>query len=146
MDVARTLTFDTDDSEAEKWDASSSPPTSPELESLVRFTTSRPTTPRAGLPQIEDFNFAGIESPTPASYWVKPTLADFVYQGTNFPAEPPLVTSCSSSLDRTVELISTLLHSTTNDLALSFLMDHKVQTRHGREGSQLTATGNPSPV
>ena len=99
------------------------------------------------MPRIEDFDFSGIDPPTPDYYDdVKPTLGDFVYQGTQFPAEPPVVTPSSSSLDRTVQLVSTLLDSTTNDLALSFMMDHRVRPRHGRECSQLTAAGNPPPV
>lgn len=115
MDNLQPLHVDSDGSETDAKEQSSSPPTSP----------SRPNTPFA-FPRIEDVDFSGLRTPTPID-WVKPTLDDFVYQGTQFPAVPPAITGSSSSLDRTIDLVSTLLDSTTNDLALFFMMSHRVQ-------------------
>lgn len=70
---------------------------------------------------------ASCSPPTSPSTWIKPTLDQFVYQGSHFPAVPPPITASSSSLDRTIDIVSALLDSTTNDLALFFMMDHTVQ-------------------
>lgn len=134
MEETRALDLETDGSGAEKAEVSSSPPTSPEPESASLFTYSRTATPpRAGFPRIEDFDWSRVadDGSSPTS-WVKPTLDDFVYQGTHFPREPPVITTTSSSLDRTIHFISTLLDSETNDLALFFMMEHRVRATRTR--------------
>ena len=54
----------------------------------------------------------------------KPRLEDFRYGTRQFPAAPPPVTR--TELDVTISLIATMLDSGKNDMALSFMVDHKV--------------------
>lgn len=62
----------------------------------------------------------------PPALRTKPRLEDFEYRTKQFPAVPPLITASSCELDVTISLVSTMLDGNNNDMALNFMIDHKV--------------------
>lgn len=64
--------------------------------------------------------------PPPPPPRTKPRLEEFKYGTERFPAVPPTITPCSSAFDLTVSLISTMIDSGKNDMALNFMIDNKV--------------------
>lgn len=65
----------------------------------------------------------------PPSLSRKPRLEDFQYREERFPAVAPSVPQ--NDLDVTISLVSTILNSKRNDMALSILVNHQVMpSRH----------------
>ena len=84
--------------------------------------------------------------PAPPPLKTKPRLEDFSFRGLHFPAVPPSITSSSCELDVTISIISTMLKSRKNDMALAFMLDHKVPCPNSTPTSQLTVLGRPAAV
>ena len=85
-----------------------------------------------------------FRSPTPQP--LKPRLEDFSYRSIPFPAQPPRIVPSSSPLDLTIALISQMLESRNNDVALVYMADHLVSIPGTCHISQLTAVGCATSV